>query len=73
MLDEVLAQRGQPKTSIQQFNRFYAEYDLNGDGLISKSECARFVKKFINTKSQLTIALLPDQLITVSSFTYFYP
>ena len=58
MLDEILANRGQPKTTVAQFNRFYADFDLNNDGLISKAECARFVKKFINPTSGVTISIL---------------
>jgi hypothetical protein len=64
MLDEIKASRGEPKTTIPQFNRFYAEFDVNNDGLISKTECARFVKKFITPSGQLTIGLL--QPMTVS-------
>jgi len=60
MLDEVLANRGQPKTTIPQFNRFFEEYDVNSDGVISRAECARFVKKFINPTSQVMIAVLPN-------------
>jgi Ca2+-binding EF-hand superfamily protein len=29
------------------FNRFFAEFDLNQDGLISKGEMAQFVKKYL--------------------------
>lgn len=58
MLDEIFAYRGLPKTTVPQFNRFYSEFDLNNDGLISRAECARFVKKFIVPKSTQTIELL---------------
>lgn len=47
MLDEILINQGVGKTTIPQFNRFYAEFDMNNDGFISKSECTRFVRKFL--------------------------
>ena len=34
-------------TTINQFNRFFAEFDVNKDGFISKSEMARFVRQYI--------------------------
>jgi Ca2+-binding EF-hand superfamily protein len=30
------------------FNRFFNEFDYNGDGVLSKKEITRFVKKFLN-------------------------
>jgi len=45
-LDNFLAQRGQPPCSTHQFNRFFAEFDVNCDDCISKNEMARFFKKF---------------------------
>lgn len=47
MLDEITLSQGQEKVTIPQFNRFFAEYDINTDGYISKNECAKFVKKFL--------------------------
>jgi Ca2+-binding EF-hand superfamily protein len=32
---------------MEQFNRFFAEFDINNDGVIQKSEMARFIKRFI--------------------------
>jgi len=47
MLDEILLNQGYGKTTIPQFNRFYAEFDINNDGFISKNECTGFVRKFL--------------------------
>ena len=58
LLDEFLANQGHPPTSIPQFNRFYAEFDLNGDGLISMIEMAKFVKKYINANVSINIFLI---------------
>ncbi len=43
LLDEILISQGRPQTSQSQFNRFFAEFDDNGDGVISKNECYNFV------------------------------
>lgn len=48
LLDEILISQGRPQTSQSQFNRFFAEFDANGDGVISKGECYNFVNSFIN-------------------------
>ena len=40
--------QGRPKTSWNQFNNFFARYDDNGDGVISKGECYNFVSEFLN-------------------------
>ena len=47
LLDEILINQGRPKTTISQYNRFFAEFDNNGDGVISRNECASFVRKFL--------------------------
>lgn len=36
LLDEILLNQGRAKTTWNQFNRFFAEFDDNGDGVISK-------------------------------------
>jgi Ca2+-binding EF-hand superfamily protein len=55
LLDDVLLSQGRSKTSWAQFNRFFAEFDDNGDGVISMNECARFVKRFIESPNQTHI------------------
>jgi Ca2+-binding EF-hand superfamily protein len=35
LVDDILLNQGRPKTNWAQFNRFFAEFDNNGDGLIS--------------------------------------
>jgi len=55
MLDEILLNQGHGKTTIPQFNRFYAEFDINNDGFISKSECTRFVRKFLGNPQTVSI------------------
>ena len=47
MLDEILINQGRPKTTMAQFNRFFAEFDDNGDNVISKNECYNFVSSFL--------------------------
>ena len=45
-----------PHTSIDQFNEFFADFDSNGDGVISKSECTRFVRKFLDNPNLLNVS-----------------
>ena len=35
-----------------QFNRFFDQYDRNGDGAISQSEMAVFVRNFMDAKEK---------------------
>ena len=49
---DVLAQEKRPPPTILQFNRFFDQYDRNGDGAISKSEMAVFVKNFLQAKER---------------------
>ena len=48
LLDEILINQGRPKTTWNQFVKFFDEFDDNGDGVISKNECYNFVNRFIN-------------------------
>jgi Ca2+-binding EF-hand superfamily protein len=48
LLDEILIHKGRPKTTWEQFIRFFNEFDDNGDGVISKDECYNFVNSFMN-------------------------
>ena len=48
LLNTILREQGEPNSSVSEFNRFYAEYDINGDGLLSKDEIARFVKEYLD-------------------------
>lgn len=49
MLDTVLLNQGLAKTSFKVFNEFFAQFDQNGDGKISKQECLRFTAKFLES------------------------
>ena len=60
LLDEILGQKGMPPTSLPQFNRFYAEFDLNGDGLISMVEMSKFVRKFTDNSPKVSFKLNPN-------------
>lgn len=68
LLDEILINQGRPKTTISQFNRFFADFDINGDGVISRGECATFVRRFLGLggnvipKSHNTVDLLVDKI-----------
>ena len=53
LLNELLANRGQPPATAAQFNRFFSEIDINNDGVISKAEMARFCKNFINDSQEV--------------------
>lgn len=50
---DVLAQERRPPPTMLQFNRFFDQYDRNGDGEMSKSEMAVFVRNFMSTKERL--------------------
>lgn len=39
-LNDILAQQGKPHATLSMFNRFFTEFDLNQDGVISKGEMA---------------------------------
>jgi Ca2+-binding EF-hand superfamily protein len=47
LLNEILAGKGQLPATSTQFNKFFAEIDDNGDGVISRPEISRFVRKFL--------------------------
>jgi len=47
LLNEILTNKGQPPATYSQFNKFFAEIDDNGDGVISRAEISRFVRKFL--------------------------
>lgn len=49
MLDEILLQQGRPQTTNAQFNKFFAQFDKDGDGNISQAECYNFVDQFLNS------------------------
>ena len=58
LLNELLAQRGQPPATVAQFNRFFNDIDINQDGVISRSEMAKFCLNFIHD-NQETVAQTP--------------
>ena len=47
-LNSFLANQDQPPMSNFVFNKFFAEFDVNKDGKISKLEMARFLKNFFD-------------------------
>ena len=46
-LNAFLTNQGMHQATNNQFNRFFADFDVNKDGFISKSEMARFVRQFM--------------------------
>ena len=44
-LNAYLNEQGKPDISPQMFNRFYLQFDKNGDGKISQNEMAAFLRK----------------------------
>lgn len=42
------------EATLSQFNRFYNEFDKNGDGVITKDEMYDFVKNFIEVSPEST-------------------
>lgn len=50
LVDDILAEKGQPPATVAQFNRFFAEFDVNNDGILSKSEMTRFSMKFLKNQ-----------------------
>jgi len=55
LVDDLLAAKGQPPATVAQFNRFFAEHDYNGDGILSRSEMTRFAKKFIKNQELIPV------------------
>lgn len=47
LLNDYLADQGKRPASYSLFNRFFNEFDENGDGVLSQSEMRVFVKKFL--------------------------
>lgn len=47
LLDDVVSAQGKKQTSMEEFVRFFDEFDVNGDGVISKRECAVFIKQLL--------------------------
>lgn len=48
LLNDVLVKQGRNKTSISYFNQIFNQFDLNNDGVLSRGEMTRFVKKFFS-------------------------
>jgi len=46
-LNEILTIQGQGPPSMEQFNRFFAEFDINQDGVIQRNEMAKFIRQFV--------------------------
>ena len=46
VVNDILTQKDLPRASIAQFNRYFAEVDTNGDGILSREEMTKFVTKF---------------------------
>ena len=38
-----------PQNAKVEFSEFFDKYDVNGDGALSKDECAAFIDKFAET------------------------
>ena len=47
LLNDYLHGQGKRAASYSLFNRFFNEFDENGDGVLSQSEMKVFVKKFL--------------------------
>jgi hypothetical protein len=45
-LKDILNEQNRPQPTAVEFNKWFAEYDLNGNGTIEKHEMAAFVKHF---------------------------
>jgi Ca2+-binding EF-hand superfamily protein len=50
-LKDLLTSNNQRPPTALNFNKWFAEYDLNNDGHISKKEMSHFVRKFFNAPS----------------------
>jgi hypothetical protein len=48
LLDAILAKQGRPKATWNQFNNHMNAFDNNGDGRISRDECANFIQDWFN-------------------------
>jgi len=47
LMNDLLANKGEPPATYIEFNKFFTSHDDNGDGVLSRSEVARFVRKFL--------------------------
>ena len=54
-VNDFLAQRAQPPATVPQFSRFFDKFDVNGDGVLSKAEMARFIKLFLKDDTDIMI------------------
>jgi|TARA_B110000285_G_C15122259_1_gene617925 Ca2+-binding EF-hand superfamily protein len=52
LLDVILKNQGMPPVTVKGFARFFKEYDINGDGLLSKGEMAIFVQQFLDSPAR---------------------
>jgi Ca2+-binding EF-hand superfamily protein len=50
LLNDILKSEGKKSASYSLFDRFFNEFDENGDGVLSEEEMIEFVKKFMNIK-----------------------
>jgi Ca2+-binding EF-hand superfamily protein len=47
LLNDLLASKGQAPATYVEFNKFFVAHDDNADGVLSRGEVARFVRKFL--------------------------
>lgn len=48
LLNDVLGKQGRTSASIEYFHKVFDHFDLNNDGVLSRGEMTRFVKKFFS-------------------------
>ena len=47
LLNNLLANKGEQPATSKEFNHYFEAHDDNSDGVISRDEGARFVRKFL--------------------------
>jgi Ca2+-binding EF-hand superfamily protein len=70
LLNELLANRGQQPATLNQFNRFFSDIDVNRDGVVSKLEMTDFIKNFTN-QPVVSTAQVEKENIDVMVFKIF--
>jgi hypothetical protein len=51
LVNDIFAERGKKPATVTTFNKIFSEFNQSKNGILSKTEVARFVRKFMMVPS----------------------